>query len=40
MFGDPHWVRAGVLRAKAERAGLRFDRQVGNALGYFARLAK
>jgi ubiquinone/menaquinone biosynthesis C-methylase UbiE len=38
LFGDPHWVRCRVLRARAERAGLRFERRVGGPLGYFARL--
>ena len=37
LFGDPHWVRFGVLRERAERAGLRFERRVGGRLGYFAR---
>jgi ubiquinone/menaquinone biosynthesis C-methylase UbiE len=37
LFGDPHWVRPGALRASAEAAGLRFERQVGGPLGYFAR---
>jgi ubiquinone/menaquinone biosynthesis C-methylase UbiE len=39
LFGDPHWVRPGALRASAEAAGLRFERQVGGPLGYFARFA-
>jgi ubiquinone/menaquinone biosynthesis C-methylase UbiE len=37
LFGDPHMVTAGALRERAEAAGLRFDRQVGGNLGYFAR---
>jgi len=37
LFGDPHMVRFGALRERAERAGLRFDRRLGGALGYFAR---
>jgi ubiquinone/menaquinone biosynthesis C-methylase UbiE len=37
LFGDPHWVRLGALRERAERAGFRFERRVGGPLGYFAR---
>jgi ubiquinone/menaquinone biosynthesis C-methylase UbiE len=37
LFGDPHWVRFAVLRERAQRAGLRFDRRLGGPLGYFAR---
>jgi ubiquinone/menaquinone biosynthesis C-methylase UbiE len=37
LFGDPHMVTAGALRERAEAAGLRFERQVGGNLGYFAR---
>jgi ubiquinone/menaquinone biosynthesis C-methylase UbiE len=40
MFGDPHYVRFSVLRERAERAGLGFERRVGGALGYFARFEK
>jgi ubiquinone/menaquinone biosynthesis C-methylase UbiE len=40
LFGDPHWVRPSVLRARAEAAGLRFDRRVGSPLGYFARFVR
>jgi ubiquinone/menaquinone biosynthesis C-methylase UbiE len=39
LFGDPHMVTAGKLRRRAEGAGLRFERQVGPSLGYFARFA-
>ena len=39
LFGDPHWVRPGRLRAHAERAGLRFEHRLGSPLGYFARFA-
>jgi ubiquinone/menaquinone biosynthesis C-methylase UbiE len=34
---DPHVVFPGPLRERAEAAGLRFDRQVGGTLGFFAR---
>ena len=34
---DPHVVFPGPLRRRAEAAGLRFERQVGGSLGYFAR---
>jgi ubiquinone/menaquinone biosynthesis C-methylase UbiE len=34
---DPHVVFPGPLRERAEAAGLRFDRQVGGKLGFFAR---
>jgi SAM-dependent methyltransferase len=36
---DPHVVFPGPLRRRAEAAGLRFDRQVGSSLGFFARFA-
>jgi ubiquinone/menaquinone biosynthesis C-methylase UbiE len=36
---DPHVVTFGALRERAERAGLRFERRAGGALGYFARFA-
>jgi hypothetical protein len=39
LFGDPHWVRFGALRERAERAGLRFERRVGGPLGYFGRFS-
>ncbi|HEV2075773.1 MAG TPA: class I SAM-dependent methyltransferase, partial [Thermoleophilaceae bacterium] len=35
LFGDPHMVTEGVLRKRAERAGLRLERRVGPRLGYF-----
>lgn len=38
LLGDPHWVSPWGLRARAERAGLRFERRIGAPLGYFARL--
>ncbi len=38
LFGDPHMVTAGALRERAEAAGLRFERQVGGKLGFFARI--
>jgi ubiquinone/menaquinone biosynthesis C-methylase UbiE len=40
LFGDSHWIRPGALRMQAEAAGLRFERQVGGALGYFGRFAR
>jgi ubiquinone/menaquinone biosynthesis C-methylase UbiE len=39
LFGDPHWVSPRKLRERAARAGLRFEQQLGGALGYFARFA-
>jgi ubiquinone/menaquinone biosynthesis C-methylase UbiE len=36
---DPHIVTLGKLRERCEAAGLRYERHVGNALGYFARFA-
>jgi ubiquinone/menaquinone biosynthesis C-methylase UbiE len=38
LFGDPHMVTTGSLKGRAESAGLRFDRRLGSALAYFARL--
>lgn len=38
LFGDPHWVRPGQLRARSESAGLRWNGQSGTALAYFARM--
>ena len=38
-FTDPHMVRFGVLRTRAEAAGLEFERQLGGPLGYYARFA-
>jgi SAM-dependent methyltransferase len=35
---DPHFVTPGSLRARAEAAGLRFERRLGPPFGYFARL--
>lgn len=40
LFGDPHWVRFATLKRRAEGAGLRFERRVGGALGYFARFQR
>jgi SAM-dependent methyltransferase len=40
LFGDPHWVSPGALKRDAQDAGLRFERQVGGPLGYFARFAR
>jgi ubiquinone/menaquinone biosynthesis C-methylase UbiE len=40
LFGDPHMVTSGKLRARAERAGLSFARRVGGPLAFFARLEK
>jgi ubiquinone/menaquinone biosynthesis C-methylase UbiE len=37
IFGDPHWVSPRALRRRSEAAGLRFERQLGGPLGYFAR---
>jgi ubiquinone/menaquinone biosynthesis C-methylase UbiE len=37
LLGDPHWVSPKALRARAQGAGLRFERQLGGSLGYFAR---
>jgi ubiquinone/menaquinone biosynthesis C-methylase UbiE len=39
LLGDPHVVMIGALRKRADAAGLRFERRVGGALGYFARFA-
>ena len=39
LLGDPHWVSPKALRRRAEAAGLRFERQLGGPLGYFARFA-
>ena len=36
---DPHLVTMGSLRERAERAGLRFETQLGNGFGFFARFA-
>ena len=37
IFGDPHMVTYGSLRASAEEAGLRFEQRLGGKLAYFAR---
>ena len=37
LFGDPHMVRLGKLRERAEAAALSFERRLGTPLGYFAR---
>ncbi len=37
IFGDPHMVTFGSLRARAEEAGLRFEQRLGGRLAYFAR---
>lgn len=34
---DPHVVTFGMLRRRAEAAGLRFERRLGGKLGFFAR---
>jgi ubiquinone/menaquinone biosynthesis C-methylase UbiE len=39
LLGDPHWVSPKALRRRAQSAGLRFERQVGGPLGYFARFS-
>jgi ubiquinone/menaquinone biosynthesis C-methylase UbiE len=36
---DPHLVTFRALRERAEGAGLRFERQLGNWFGFFARFA-
>jgi ubiquinone/menaquinone biosynthesis C-methylase UbiE len=38
LFGDPHMVTFGSLRARAARTGLRVERRLGGAIGYFALL--
>jgi len=38
-FTDPHMVRFGVLRTRAEAAGLEFERRLGGPLGYYVRFA-
>jgi len=37
IFGDPHMVSFGSLRAGAEAAGLQFEQRLGGRLAYFAR---
>jgi ubiquinone/menaquinone biosynthesis C-methylase UbiE len=39
LMGDPHVVTFGKLTERAREAGLRLERRVGGALGYFARFA-
>ena len=39
LLGDPHWVSPKALRRRAQSAGLRFERQDGGPLGYFARFS-
>src|SRR3954452_16169755 len=40
LFGDPHMVTSGKLRERAGRAGLNFERRVGNPLAFFERFRK
>jgi len=40
LFGDPHMVTAGALRARAQAAGLQFERRVGPPFGYFGVLVR
>jgi ubiquinone/menaquinone biosynthesis C-methylase UbiE len=40
LFGDPHWVSPGALRARAEAAGLTFEHRIGSPLGYFSRFGR
>ncbi len=40
LFGDPHYVRFRKLRKRGEAAGLHFERRVGSALGFIARLSR
>jgi ubiquinone/menaquinone biosynthesis C-methylase UbiE len=40
VFGDPHWVRFGILEARARRAGFELERRIGTGLGYFATFRK
>ncbi len=40
LFGDPHWVSPGALRARAEAVGLTFERRLGLPLGYFGRFGR
>jgi SAM-dependent methyltransferase len=40
LFGDPHWVSPGRLRARAEAVGLAFDLRSGPPVGYFARFVR
>ncbi len=36
LFGDPHMVTEGRIRAHAEATGLEFERRLGPKLGFFA----
>nr|MBA2566865.1 methyltransferase domain-containing protein [Thermoleophilaceae bacterium] len=36
---DPHFVSASTLVRRASAAGLRFDRRLGPALGFYARFS-
>ncbi len=38
LLGDPHYVAHAALCERAEAVGLRAERRVGGALGYFQRL--
>jgi ubiquinone/menaquinone biosynthesis C-methylase UbiE len=40
LFGDPHMVGSGALAHRAAAAGLRVERRVGPAFGYFAVLGR
>jgi ubiquinone/menaquinone biosynthesis C-methylase UbiE len=40
LFGDPHMVTSGKLRERAGRAGLGFERRIGNPLAFFERFRK
>lgn len=40
LFGDPHYVSFASLQSRAAAAGLRFERRLGGALGYFARFTR
>ena len=37
IFGDPHMVTFGTLRAGAEATGLQFEQRLGKRVAYFAR---
>jgi SAM-dependent methyltransferase len=39
-LGDPHFVPLGALRARAEQAGLSFERRYGSPVAFFARFRK
>ena len=40
LFGDPHYVSLGSMRAQAEQAGLQYEERVGNPLAFFARFVR